>query len=108
MGSVPRVSSQRIALSVSRSTTPQKFASVPTGICIAAELAPKRRCMLSTDRSNEAPTRSILLPNGFALRLYALNSIEDDDPTIQDTQRALHFGSEVNMPWSVNDIYLVT
>ena len=45
-----------------------------------------------------------LAPDGFGLRLDAGDAAEDDDRTIQHAKGALHFGGEVHVAGSVDDV----
>jgi hypothetical protein len=54
-------SANSIAFIFTRSTTPRRFSSSPSGIWIGTGFAPRRSRMLSTDFQKLAPARSILL-----------------------------------------------
>jgi hypothetical protein len=47
-----------------------------------------------------------LSPHCLRLRLHTGHRIKDHNATIQYTQAALYFGSEVNMTWGVNQVDL--
>ena len=48
-----------------------------------------------------------LTPYGLTLGLYTTDSTERSDSTIEDTERALYFDGEVNVPWGVDEVDLV-
>ena len=54
-------SGQSSAFMATRSMTPLKSASVPTGICSTSGMALSRVTIISTQRWNSAPVRSSLL-----------------------------------------------
>ena len=54
-------SSHSRAFMATRSMTPRKSASVPTGICSTRGMACSRVTIISTQRWNSAPVRSSLL-----------------------------------------------
>ena len=58
---LPASSRQISACIVTRSTTPWKSASLPIGIWIGTGRTPRRSRIMSTQRQNDAPVRSILL-----------------------------------------------
>ena len=45
--------------------------------------------------------------DGFALGFNSLNAIENHHAAIQDTQGALHFGSEIDVAGSVDQVDLI-
>ena len=49
-----------------------------------------------------------LAPYRLTLRLDALNSIKDDNATIQNTQGTLYFRSEIDMPGRIDNIDLIS
>ena len=57
-----------------------------------------------------APRYAVLVsltPYGLTLGLYTADSTERSDSTIEDTERALYFDGEVNVPWGVDEVDLV-
>ena len=59
---------------------------------------------------DEADARNAVLvgltPHGFGLRLDALLAIEDGDGAIEDAQRTLHLGGEVDVARRIDDVDL--
>ncbi len=49
-----------------------------------------------------------LSPDGFALRFHTLNGVKNNNTAIQYSERALHFGGEIDMSRCINDIDLIT
>ena len=47
-----------------------------------------------------------LAPNGFRLGFYTLHTVKTADGTVQHAQRTFHFGREVHVSRSVNDVKL--
>ncbi len=45
-----------------------------------------------------------LAPDAFGLRLHPFHAAEDHDGAVEDAQRALHFGGEIDMARRVDDI----
>ncbi len=104
-----------------RSMTPRKSPSAPMGICSASGTAPRRDSIISTQRWNSAPTRSILLtkqirghavavglaPHRLGLGLHAGDTVEHGDCAVEDTQRTLDLDGEVDVTGGVDDVDLV-
>ena len=67
---VPRSSSQTTAFISTRSTTPRKCSSWPTGSCTGTGCAPSRSTIDCTEPKKSAPVRSILLMNAMRGTLY--------------------------------------
>ena len=65
-------SSQMMAFIFTRSTTPWKCSSAPTGICITTALPLRRSAIWVCTRKKSAPTRSILLTKATRGTLYLL------------------------------------
>src|SRR5689334_4145510 len=108
-------SSARIRI---RSITPRKSASTPHGSWTTSGVAPRRLEIISTQRWNSAPTRSILLtkqirghvvlvglpPDRLRLRLHAGHRVEHRDRAVKHPKRALHFDGEVDVARRVDDV----
>ena len=104
-----------------RSTTPRKSLSAPIGICRTSGVELRRSTIMSTQRKKSAPVRSSLLtkhirghgvlvrlaPHGHRLRLDAGDTVEHRDGAVEDAQRALHLGGEVDVAGGVDDVDLV-
>ena len=48
-----------------------------------------------------------LPPHGFRLRFYALLSVEHDNRTVEDAQRAFDFGGEVDVAGGIDEVHSV-
>ena len=91
--------------------TPRKVSAEPQGMMIGTGLAASFETIISTHRSKSAPTRSILLtnampgdavavglaPDRLGLRLDAGDRVEHRDGAVEDAERALHLGREVDV-----------
>ena len=68
-------------------------------------------CASSVHLVDEAHARHAvairLTPNGLGLRLHAVDAIEHDDRTIEDTQGAFDLGREVHVPGRIHQIECV-
>ena len=107
-----------IAFISMRSTTPTNLSSLPIGSWIATGLPPSLRDDLlerplevradAVHLVDEADARHAVLvglaPHGLGLRLDAGDRVEHGDRAVEDAQRALDFGREVDVAGRVDDV----
>src|SRR6187401_2809705 len=93
-----------------RSTTPRKSPSAPIGSWRTSGVELRRSTIISTQRKKSAPVRSSLLTKhmrGTEYLLACRHPVEDGDGAVEDAQRALHLGGEVDVTGGVDDVDLV-